>query len=115
MAFLLLIVNFVNIVLKRILMSNLSEIVDSLENRVGNLLQEYNNLKQSKLKLEEEVAFLKTQQSQSILEVDQWREECETLKLANSMLGSNEHKRETKLKINELVREIDKCITQLSE
>jgi hypothetical protein len=31
------------------------------------------------------------------------------------MLGSNKHKRETKLKINELVREIDKCITQLSE
>ena len=31
------------------------------------------------------------------------------------MLGSNEYKRETKLKINELVREIDKCITQLSE
>ena len=96
-------------------MSNLSEIVDSLENRVSNLLQEFNNLKQSKQQLVEELAFLKSQQDQYQEEIEKWREECNTLKLANSMLGSNEHKRETKLKINELVREIDKCITQLSE
>ena len=96
-------------------MSNLSEIVDSLENRVGKLLQEHENLKNKKSKLEEEITVLMTQQDQFNKEIDNWREECNTLKLANSMLGSNEYKRETKLKINELVREIDKCITQLSE
>ncbi len=96
-------------------MSNLSEIVDSLENRVSNLLQKHENLKHIKLKLEEELAVLKAQQDQYKIEIENWREECSTLKLANSMLGSNKHKRETKLKINELVREIDKCITQLSE
>ena len=73
-------------------MSNLSGIVDSLESRVVKLLQD-----------------------QNIIEIDSWKEECNTLRIANSMLGSNKHKRETKLKINELVREIDKCITQLSE
>jgi|TARA_B110000971_G_C19990676_1_gene491809 chromosome segregation ATPase len=96
-------------------MSNLSEIVDSLENRVGKLLQEHENLKNKKSKLEEEITVLMTQQDQYSKEIENWREECTTLKLANSMLGSNEYKRETKLKINELVREIDKCITQLSE
>ena len=96
-------------------MSNLSEIVDSLENRVGKLLQRYENLKRSKLKLEEELTILKSKQSQYINEIDKWQEECSSLKLANSMLGSEEYKRDTKLKINELVREIDKCITQLSE
>ena len=96
-------------------MSNLSEIVDSLENRVGKLLQEHENLKNKKSKLEEENTVLITQQDQYSKEIENWREECTTLKLANSMLGSNEYKRETKLKINELVREIDKCITQLSE
>lgn len=96
-------------------MSNLSEIVDSLENRVGKLLQEHENLKQTKSKLEEEITVLMTQQDQFKKEIENWRDECNTLKLANSMLGSNEYKRETKLKINELVREIDKCITQLSE
>ena len=96
-------------------MSNLSKIVDSLENRVGKLLQEHENLKNKKSKLEEEITVLITQQDQYSKEIENWREECTTLKLANSMLGSNEYKRETKLKINELVREIDKCITQLSE
>ena len=96
-------------------MSNLSEIVDSLENRVGKLLQKYENLKLSKLSLEEELTVLKSKQSQFVKEIDKWQEECNSLKLANSMLGSEEYKRDTKLKINELVREIDKCITQLSE
>ncbi len=96
-------------------MSNLSEIVDSLENRVSKLLQNYENLNSKKKQLEDELVISKAQQDQYKIEIEKWREECNTLKLTNSILGSNEHKRETKLKINELVREIDKCITQLSE
>jgi hypothetical protein len=96
-------------------MSNLSGVVDSLENRVIKLLQEYESLKILKIKLEDEITILKSQQDQNIIEIDSWKDECNTLRIANSMLGSNKNKRETKLKINELVREIDKCITQLSE
>ncbi len=96
-------------------MSNLSGVVDSLENRVIKLLQEYESLKILKIKLEDEITILKSQQDQNIIEIDSWKDECNSLRIANSMLGSNKHKRETKLKINELVREIDKCITQLSE
>ena len=96
-------------------MSNLSGIVDSLESRVVKLLQEYKNLKRLNTKLEDEITILKSQQDQNIIEIDSWKDQCNTLRIANSMLGSNKNKRETKLKINELVREIDKCITQLSE
>ena len=96
-------------------MSNLSEIVDSLENKVVKLLQEHENLKRLKVKLDEEITILKSKQERYLKDIDAWKDECNTLKIANSMLGSNNHKRETKLKINELVREIDKCITQLSE
>lgn len=96
-------------------MSNLSRIVDSLENRVIKLIQEYESLKSLKIELENEITILKSQQDQNIIEIDSWKDQCNTLRIANSMLGSNKNKRETKLKINELVREIDKCITQLSE
>lgn len=41
--------------------------------------------------------------------------ENRSLKTANAMLGSTEYKRETKLKINSLIREIDQCIIQLIE
>jgi predicted nuclease with TOPRIM domain len=36
------------------------------------------------------------------------------LKMANAMLGSDEYKTKTKLKINALIREIDQCIAQLT-
>ncbi|RMA64156.1 hypothetical protein [Ulvibacter antarcticus] len=96
-------------------MSQISEIVDSLENRISKLLHSHQKLKQTNAKLEEENENLRSQQEQFQNEVEKWREESSSLKLANSMLGSDEYKRDTKLKINALVREIDQCITQLSE
>lgn len=41
-------------------------------------------------------------------------EELATLKTANAMLGSDDYKTKTKLKINALVKEIDQCIAQLA-
>ena len=38
----------------------------------------------------------------------------ENLKIANALLGSEDFKKDTKLKINSIVREIDHCITQLT-
>jgi hypothetical protein len=35
--------------------------------------------------------------------------------MANSLLGSEDYKKDTKLKINSLIREIDYCIAQLSD
>ncbi|OAD91286.1 hypothetical protein A7A78_12580 [Aequorivita soesokkakensis] len=96
-------------------MSNLSEIVDSLENRISKLLNRHEKLKKANAELEEELTILKSKQQQFENEIEAWTEKCNSLKLANSMLGSDQHKRETKLKINALVREIDQCITQLSE
>ena len=96
-------------------MSNLSEIVDSLENRVGQLLNKHEKLKTANAQLEEEIINLKLQQQQFEQAIEALTEKNNSLKLANSMLGSDQHKRETKLKINALVREIDQCIAQLSE
>ncbi|MAP54194.1 hypothetical protein [Altibacter sp.] len=96
-------------------MSDLSEIVDSLENRISKLLHRHEILKQSNAALTEELQLLKTRQEEYENDIQQWQEKCTSLKLANSILGSDQHKRETKLKINALVREIDLCIAQLSE
>lgn len=96
-------------------MSHLSEIVDSLEERINKLLQSYQAMAQENAKLEDEISNLRSQKDQFYGEIDDWREKFNSLKLANSMLGSDEYKRDTKLKINALIREIDQCITQLSE
>ena len=38
-----------------------------------------------------------------------------SLKVANNLLGSNKGKSQTKTKINNLIKEVDYCIQQLSE
>jgi hypothetical protein len=96
-------------------MSHLSEIVDSLENRISKLLQTHLKMKQKNAQLEDEMAVLKLQQEQFHNETESWREKHDTLKFANSILGSDDYKRDTKLKINALIREIDQCITELSD
>jgi phage shock protein A len=96
-------------------MSHLSEIVDSLENRINELLHTHLKMKQKNAQLEDEIAVLKLQQEQFHDEIESWREKHDTLKYANSILGSDEYKRDTKLKINALIREIDQCVTEISE
>lgn len=96
-------------------MSHLSDIVKTLESRVNGLLEIHLKMKQENAQIQDELTVLKLQQEQYKSEVVSWKEKHDTLKFANSILGSDEHKRETKLKINALIREIDQCISELSE
>ena len=96
-------------------MSNIEDIVDSLENKISKVLHKVALLKQANLKLQEDLnASKKKIQDQKLLIAD-WEEKHDALKMANSILGSDDNKRETKLKINALIREIDYCIAQLSD
>ncbi|MBQ0769107.1 MAG: hypothetical protein KBT58_07425 [Bizionia sp.] len=96
-------------------MSNIEDIVDALEDKIGKILHKLEALKQDNLKLSE---ALKSSQTTILSQNEQlrdWQDKYETLKMANTILGSDDDKRETKLKINTLIREIDHCIGQLSE
>ncbi|QXP78562.1 MULTISPECIES: hypothetical protein [Winogradskyella] len=96
-------------------MSKIEDIVDALEHKISKILDKQAILKQTNEKLESQLK----EQQQKLLEqqeeISAWVEKHDTLKIANSMLGSDENKRETKLKINALIRDIDHCIGQLSE
>ncbi|ALM07536.1 hypothetical protein SB49_06760 [Sediminicola sp. YIK13] len=96
-------------------MSELVEIVDSLENKIGMLLHRLELLDQTNLKLEEELNAMKKGHALTENSALEWEEKYNSLKLANSMLGSNTNKTEAKLKINTLIRELDHCIAQLAE
>lgn len=96
-------------------MSELAEIVDNLENRVSKLLHNYEALKQTQTAIQEELTSVKKENERLSEEINQSEKRVQTLKAANAMLGSNDYKKETKLKINSLIREIDQCIIQLSE
>jgi predicted nucleic acid-binding Zn-ribbon protein len=96
-------------------MSELVEIVDSLENKISKLLHKIEVLISANQKLEDDISALKSDHEDTITTVSDWEEQYKSLKLANSMMGSDTDKTEAKLKINTLIRELDYCITQLAE
>ncbi|PKQ44116.1 hypothetical protein [Confluentibacter flavum] len=96
-------------------MSNIEDIVDSLENKISKVLHKLEVLKRTNLKLNEELEISKNQLQGKQQQIVAWEEKYEALKMANTILGSDENKRETKLKINALIRDIDHCIAQLSD
>ncbi|MGB3145466.1 MAG: hypothetical protein WBB24_15300 [Maribacter sp.] len=96
-------------------MGELIKIVDSLENKVSKLLHKLEVLSNANLELENELAMIKSNKDNVEKTISEWEEKYNSLKLANSMLGSNTNKTEAKLKINTLIRELDHCIAQLSE
>ena len=96
-------------------MSELVEIVDSLENKISKLLHKLELLSLANKRLEEELDSVKDDRDLAKNSIMLWEEKYESLKMASSMLGSDNNKTEAKLKINTLIRELDHCIAQLAE
>jgi hypothetical protein len=96
-------------------MNELSELIDSLEVKFFKLNQKIVALEKKNLELQqllqETIVVANKQEKENAMLLNQ----LDNLKMVNSLLGSDENKRETKLKINSLIREIDYCIAQLSD
>lgn len=96
-------------------MSDLLKLVDSLEFKIKKVVVELQEKEQKNSLLQQELNKKNQIVSSKDAEINEWREKYEALKLTNSMLGSEDYKKETKIKINALIREIDHCISQLSK
>jgi chromosome segregation ATPase len=96
-------------------MSEIAEIIDSLENRIEKLFIKIDSLENKSVLLKEELEKSASKIKNQTDEIVTLKSECDSLKIANSLLGGEENKRDTKLKINSLIREIDYCIAQLSD
>ncbi len=98
-----------------VIMSELSEIIDSLEVKFFKLSKKIENLEYLNESLSDELRNLKQTTQKENEQITSLKHELESLKITNSLLGSEDYKKETKLKINSLIREIDYCIAQLSD
>ncbi len=96
-------------------MSVIAEIIDTLEIKVKKLILKIIELENKNEKLTIELSKSAKIIEAQAREIRKQNAKYETLKTANALLGSDENRRETKLKINSLIREIDYCIAQLSE
>ncbi|MFP5470860.1 MAG: hypothetical protein ACLGGV_04630 [Bacteroidia bacterium] len=89
------------------IVSKINKHVDSLISINKKLLTENGNLKN-------DIISLKATLSQKEEQLTKFKKENEVLSVAKSLSGDGESNKEAKLKINELVREIDKCISLLN-
>ncbi|NBL64891.1 hypothetical protein GV828_06720 [Flavobacterium sp. NST-5] len=96
-------------------MSEIAQIIDTLEDRLAKVITRAGQVEKNAALLRSELEQAKgiiKKQSEEILTL---QAKYDSLKIANSLLGSEENKRDTKLKINSLIRDIDLCIAQLSD
>ncbi len=89
----------------------LREFKEKLDKLIGlhqTMKAECNLLKEEKKRLNEQINLL-TISNQDL------KKKFEDLKFAKTLAGANEDSHEAKIKINKLVREIDKCISLLNK
>mgnify|MGYP003478853425 len=96
-------------------MSVIAEIIDTLENKVEKLFIKMKSMEKNNQDLKNELIESATLIQTQSQEIEALKSQYDTLKIASSLLGSDDNKRDTKLKINSLIREIDYCIAQLSD
>lgn len=96
-------------------MQELDNLVKSLEKNIRISLEKITNLQQLNFELESELNLLKKKDLEKSNLIDLCEEKYKSLKIANTILGSDNGTKDTKLEINSLIREIDYCISQLTE
>ncbi|MFZ2282612.1 MAG: hypothetical protein WAV86_01915 [Lutibacter sp.] len=96
-------------------MSSIIQAVNLVEDKLKILLENYHFLKEENEFLFSKIALLENELAEGKQLLNDIEEKYQTLKIAKTIEGSKEDRRETKLKINALIREIDTCIVQLSE
>ena len=96
-------------------MSEIVEIIDTIEFKIQKLVQKMDSLEEKNQLLQTELNNSMILNQKTKADFENLQKDFESLKMANSLLGSEDYKKDTKLKINSLIREIDYCIAQLSD
>jgi len=90
-------------------------IVNNIEVKLGKLIAKYKQIREEKFILQQEnegfVSVLKSKEN----EISELQEKIKLMNISKSVDASKQEVKETRLKINEYVREIDKCIALLNK
>jgi len=92
-----------------------SEIMRDVKDRMHQIISLYQNMKEEKRRLVHEKMDLMERVESLSQENEQLKHRYNTLKLAKSISGEEQNSHQAKIKINQIVREIDKCISLLNK
>ena len=93
---------------------SLNNLISNIEKKLSNLLSSYENLKNKNLKLEDENSKLISKIEDNSQIINSLKDKIKIMSISKSVDVSKNDIKQTKLKINEYIREIDKCIAQLN-
>ena len=94
-------------------MSESIENIVLLEANLSNLKSLINKLRDENLEFSKDLRLKNESLLKQKNQLKEWKNKYHSLKIANTFLGSDD-KSLTKLKINNLIKELDKCILSLS-
>lgn len=95
--------------------TNLSELLQRLNNKSALLVERYCLLKEQSDELMSRYEALQEERNKLQAEIEQLRIENEYLKVSHKIAPTPEDVKASQALITELVRNIDKCISQLNE
>ncbi|WP_397303436.1 hypothetical protein [Nonlabens ulvanivorans] len=95
-------------------MPTLSSQIATIELKIKALIEENVRLKTQNEQQKAEMSLLEDDNKELVETLKVSEERIVALKTANAMLGSDDYKTKTKLKINALIRELDQCIDQIA-
>ena len=93
---------------------SLNNLISGIEIKLNNLLSSYKKVKSINSKIKEENINLLSEIEQKNIEINTLKDKIKIISISKSVDASKGDIRQTKLKINEYIREIDKCIAQLN-
>ncbi len=87
---------------------------NSLNDKLQQLLKQYSRLQKENEKLKEELHEARHRESETRNRIDAFQEQISIMKISTGEM-SDRDKKEFEKKINQYIREVDKCIAFLSQ
>ena len=94
-------------------MKDLSVLVNGLRKKAELMIEKHQSVTEKNKQLSNEIAQLNEKLNQKNQQLEAFENKINVLKMSKSV--ENESTKDVKLKINEMVREIDKCIAQINK
>jgi len=91
------------------------KIINNIEVKVGKLIAKYDQLNAEKLDLQRNNNTLNVRLQEKECQIVALQDKVKLMNISKSVDASKEEVKSTRLKINEYVREIDKCIALLNK
>ncbi len=96
-------------------MSDSNEIINKLRQKILEIVSLTDSCKEENRLLKEENGKLNSRISEQELTINELNGKYNSISLAEAFAASPDDSREAKLKVNKIVREIDKCIALLNK